>query len=142
VDAAQAEIGVLGGSGMYRLLDDVAYIAIETPYGVPSDDIAIGRVGDRMVAFMPRHGRKHTIPPAAINYRANLWALHSIGVTRVIAPTARPSRIARSCARQRLKRPPAAISSLTTEAPSSSSRVRAFRPGPRAEPSRRWAGTR
>jgi len=88
MDAARAEIGVFGGSGLYRLLDDVAFLAIETPYGVPSDDIAIGRVGDRMVAFMPRHGRKHTIPPAAINYRANLWAMHSIGVNRVIAPTA------------------------------------------------------
>jgi 5'-methylthioadenosine phosphorylase len=88
VDAARAEIGVFGGSGLYRLLDDVTFLAIETPYGVPSDDIAIGRIGDRMVAFMPRHGRKHTIPPAAINYRANLWAMHSIGVTRVIAPTA------------------------------------------------------
>ena len=88
MDAAEAEIGVFGGSGLYRLLDDVSYLAIETPYGVPSDDVAIGRVGDRQVAFMPRHGRKHTIPPAAINYRANLWAMHSIGVTRVIAPTA------------------------------------------------------
>lgn len=88
VDAARAEIGVFGGSGLYRLLDDVAFIALETPYGVPSDDIAIGKVGDRMVAFIPRHGRKHTIPPAAINYRANLWAMHSIGVTRIIAPTA------------------------------------------------------
>ena len=88
MDAARAEIGVFGGSGLYRLLADVSYLAIETPYGVPSDDIAIGSVGDRMVAFMPRHGRKHTIPPPAINYRANLWAMHSIGVTRVIAPTA------------------------------------------------------
>jgi 5'-methylthioadenosine phosphorylase len=88
MDAARAEIGVFGGSGLYRLLADVSYLAIETPYGVPSDDIAIGRVGERMVAFMPRHGRNHTIPPSAINYRANVWAMHSIGVTRVIAPTA------------------------------------------------------
>lgn len=88
VDAGRAEIGVFGGSGFYRLLDDVTFLAIETPYGVPSDDIAIGTVGNRSVAFMPRHGRKHTLPPAAINYRANLWAMHSIGVTRIIAPTA------------------------------------------------------
>lgn len=88
MDAAQAEIGVFGGSGLYRLLDDPAFVAIETPYGVPSDDIALGKVGDRSVAFMPRHGRKHTIPPAAINYRANLWAMHAIGVTRIIAATA------------------------------------------------------
>lgn len=85
---ASAEIGVLGGSGLYRLLDDVTYLAVETPYGLPSDDVAIGTVGDRRVAFIPRHGRKHQHPPGAINYRANLWALHSLGVTRVIAPTA------------------------------------------------------
>ena len=88
MDAGRAEIGVFGGSGFYRLLEDVTFLAIETPYGVPSDDIAIGAVGDRSVAFMPRHGRKHTIQPGAINYRANLWAMHSIGVTRIIAPTA------------------------------------------------------
>jgi 5'-methylthioadenosine phosphorylase len=86
--AERAEIGVFGGSGLYRLLDDVNFVQIETPFGSPSDDIAIGTVGERSVAFIPRHGRKHTLPPAAINYRANLWALHSIGVTRVIAPTA------------------------------------------------------
>jgi len=86
--AERAEIGVFGGSGLYRLLDDVNFIDIETPFGPPSDDLAIGTVGERTVAFIPRHGRKHTLPPAAINYRANLWALHSIGVTRVIAPTA------------------------------------------------------
>jgi 5'-methylthioadenosine phosphorylase len=86
--AERAEIGVLGGSGLYRLLDDVNFVSLETPFGTTSDDIAIGMVGDRAVAFIPRHGRKHTLPPAAINYRANLWALHSIGVTRVIAPTA------------------------------------------------------
>jgi 5'-methylthioadenosine phosphorylase len=84
----RAEIGVFGGSGLYRLLDDVNFVTIETPFGSPSDDIAIGMVGDRAVAFIPRHGRKHTLPPAAINYRANLWALQSLGVTRVIAPTA------------------------------------------------------
>ena len=84
----RAEIGVFGGSGLYRLLDDVELIHIDTPYGSPSDDIAIGKVGERSVAFMPRHGRNHTLAPATINYRANVWAMHSIGVTRVIAPTA------------------------------------------------------
>jgi 5'-methylthioadenosine phosphorylase len=84
----RAEVGVFGGSGLYQLLDDVNFINIETPFGAPSDDIAIGMVGDRAVAFIPRHGRKHALPPGAINYRANLWALQSIGVTRVIAPTA------------------------------------------------------
>lgn len=83
-----AEIGVLGGSGFYHLLEDVDFVPVETPYGRPSDEVAIGRVGARQVAFIPRHGRMHTLPPAAINYRANLWALHSLGVTRVIAPVA------------------------------------------------------
>ena len=83
-----AEIGVLGGSGFYRLLDDVDFVRVATPYGLPSDDVAIGRLAERTVAFIPRHGREHTLPPAAINYRANLWALQSIGVKRVIAPTA------------------------------------------------------
>ncbi len=88
MEAAHAEIGVFGGSGLYRLLEDVTCLAVETPYGVPSDDIAIGKINDRAVAFMPRHGRKHSLPPGAINYRANLWAMHSIGVTRLIAPAA------------------------------------------------------
>ena len=83
-----AEIGVFGGSGFYSFLDQVELISVETPYGLPSDDIAIGKVGERSVAFIPRHGRKHSLPPAAINYRANMWALHSLGVTRVIGPNA------------------------------------------------------
>jgi 5'-methylthioadenosine phosphorylase len=84
----RAEIGVFGGSGFYSFLDQVELIRVETPYGLPSDDIAVGKVGERQVAFIPRHGRKHSLPPAAINYRANLWALHSLGVTRVIGPNA------------------------------------------------------
>jgi len=84
----RADIGVFGGSGFYSFLEQVEQIRVETPYGIPSDDIAIGKVGERHVAFIPRHGRKHTLPPAAINYRANMWALHSLGVTRVIGPNA------------------------------------------------------
>jgi 5'-methylthioadenosine phosphorylase len=84
----QAEIGVFGGSGFYSFLDKVELIRVETPYGLPSDDIAVGAVGERRVAFIPRHGRNHSVPPAAINYRANLWALQSLGVTRVIGPNA------------------------------------------------------
>ena len=83
-----AEVGVFGGSGFYRLLDDVEFVDLETPYGRPSDRIAIGAVDGVGVAFLPRHGSKHTLPPAAINYRANVWALKQLGVTRVIAPTA------------------------------------------------------
>lgn len=86
--ADRAEIGVFGGSGFYSFLENVEHISLETPFGMPSDDIAIGQVGGRSVAFMPRHGRNHSLPPAAINYRANLWALRSLGVTRVIGPNA------------------------------------------------------
>jgi 5'-methylthioadenosine phosphorylase len=85
---SQAEIGVFGGSGFYRLLDDVEMVDLETPYGKPSAPIAIGQVAGRRIAFLPRHGSRHTLPPAAINYRANLWAMRELGVNRVIAPTA------------------------------------------------------
>jgi 5'-methylthioadenosine phosphorylase len=85
---ARAQVGVFGGSGFYRLLDDVELVDVDTPYGAPSARIAIGVVEGVRVAFLPRHGAKHTLPPAAINYRANVWALKELGVTRVIAPTA------------------------------------------------------
>ncbi len=86
--ARPAGVGVLGGSGFYKLLDDVELVELSTPYGEPSDRIAIGTVAGRRVAFLPRHGSKHTIPPAAINYRANLWAFKELGVDRVIGPNA------------------------------------------------------
>jgi 5'-methylthioadenosine phosphorylase len=86
--AGRAEIGVIGGSGFYSFLDDVEEVSIETPFGPPSDRIAIGAIGDRRVAFVPRHGRDHRHPPHGIPYRANLWALRSLGVTRVVAPSA------------------------------------------------------
>jgi 5'-methylthioadenosine phosphorylase len=85
---SRAEIGVFGGSGFYSLLDDVEMVEVTTPFGRPSDRVAIGGVGDARVAFLPRHGSRHTLPPAAINYRANLWAMRELGVSRVIAPTA------------------------------------------------------
>jgi 5'-methylthioadenosine phosphorylase len=84
----RAEVGVLGGSGFYRLLEDVELVDVATPHGPPSDRVAIGAVGGVRVAFLARHGSGHTLPPAAINYRANLWALRELGVTRVVAPTA------------------------------------------------------
>ncbi len=84
----QATAGVFGGSGFYRLLDDVEHVEVDTPYGPASDRIAIGSVAGRRVAFLPRHGARHSVPPAAINYRANLWAFKELGVERVIAPTA------------------------------------------------------
>jgi 5'-methylthioadenosine phosphorylase len=83
-----AEIGVFGGSGFYSLLPDLEQVQVETPYGPPSDAVAVGEIGGRRVAFMARHNRNHTIPPHRINYRANLWAFKSLGITRVLAPCA------------------------------------------------------
>jgi 5'-methylthioadenosine phosphorylase len=83
-----AEIGVFGGSGFYSLLDDVREVKVDTPYGPPSDSYFLATVGGRRVAFLPRHGRRHTIPPHRINYRANVWAMRSLGVKAVISPCA------------------------------------------------------
>lgn len=83
-----ATIGVFGGSGFYKFLDNIEEVTVETPYGMPSDSMFIGKIGNKSVAFMPRHGRKHTILPHMINYRANIWAMKSIGVERVISPCA------------------------------------------------------
>ena len=83
-----AEVAVLGGSGFYRFLDDITEVELDTPFGAPSDTIAVGDVGGRSVAFLPRHGRTHSLPPHAINYRANLWALKELGVARVLSPVA------------------------------------------------------
>jgi 5'-methylthioadenosine phosphorylase len=86
--ADRAEIGVFGGSGFYSLLDDVREIKVDTPYGPPSDSFFLASVAGRRVAFLPRHGRRHTIPPHRINYRANVWAMRSLGVKAVISPCA------------------------------------------------------
>lgn len=84
----RAEIGVFGGSGFYSLLEDVREIKVDTPYGAPSDSFFLATVAGRGVAFLPRHGRRHTIPPHRINYRANVWAMRSLGVKAVISPCA------------------------------------------------------
>jgi len=83
-----AEIGVFGGSGFYTLLEDVREAKVDTPYGPPSDSVFLATIGGRRVAFLPRHGRRHTIPPHRINYRANVWAMRSLGVKAVISPCA------------------------------------------------------
>jgi 5'-methylthioadenosine phosphorylase len=84
----QPEVGVFGGSGFYEFLPDVEEVEVDTPYGKPSAPVAITSVADRKVAFLPRHGRRHELPPAQINYRANVWALKELGVRRVIGPCA------------------------------------------------------
>lgn len=83
-----AEVAVIGGSGFYSFLDDPEPVTVTTPYGEPSAPVSVGEVGGRTVAFLPRHGEGHRHPPHLINYRANLWALHSLGVRQVLAPCA------------------------------------------------------
>jgi 5'-methylthioadenosine phosphorylase len=81
-------VGIIGGSGFYELLDTPHEITVETPYGEPSAPVVLGEVGGRAVGFLPRHGRRHELPPHRINYRANLWALSHLGATDVILPCA------------------------------------------------------
>src|SRR6202042_2755468 len=83
-----AGIAVVGGSGFYEFLEDAEEVKLDTPFGPPSDPIAVGEVAGQRVAFLPRHGRDHRFPPHKIPYRANLWALRSLGVRRVLAPSA------------------------------------------------------
>ncbi len=83
-----AQIGIFGGSGFYKFLDDIQEIYIDTPYGKTSDALMLGTIAGKKVAFMPRHGRNHTIAPHKVNYRANVWAMKEIGCKRVISPCA------------------------------------------------------
>ncbi len=86
----KAEIGIFGGTGIYDsgLLEDAKEITLDTPYGKTSDSITVGVFKGRKIAFMPRHGKKHSIPPHMINFRANIWAFKELGVKRIIAPSA------------------------------------------------------
>ncbi|WP_460606435.1 S-methyl-5'-thioadenosine phosphorylase [Jatrophihabitans fulvus] len=81
-------IGVIGGSGFYSLLDDPQSRDVDTPYGPPSDTFTVGRLADRDVVFVPRHGSGHRFPPHRVPYRANLWALRSLGVRQVVSLSA------------------------------------------------------
>ena len=83
-----ADIGVFGGSGFYKFLDNIEEITVETPYGKTSDSLFVGKIGKYTVAFMPRHGRDHSIPPHLVNFRANVWAMKHIGCKAVISPCA------------------------------------------------------
>ncbi len=86
---ATAEIGIFGGSGFYDFAEGaVEEVRVDTPYGPPSAPLALMTVAGRQVAFLPRHGKKHTLPPHKVPYRANLWAFKSLGITRVLAPSA------------------------------------------------------
>jgi 5'-methylthioadenosine phosphorylase len=83
-----AEIGVFGGSGFYSFLERTDTVDLDTPHGKPSAPPVIGEVGDKRVAFIPRHGLEHQYPPHRIPYKANLWAMKELGVQRVLGPNA------------------------------------------------------
>lgn len=84
-----AEIGIFGGSGFYEFAESgVEEVSVETPYGPPSGPIALMTVAGRRVAFLPRHGKEHSLPPHRVPYRANLWAFKQLGVSRILAPSA------------------------------------------------------
>jgi 5'-methylthioadenosine phosphorylase len=84
----EAQIGIFGGSGFYKLIDQAETKVVETPYGPASDKVVLGELGGKRVAFLPRHGADHRYPPHKINYRANVWAMKSLGCERVILPCA------------------------------------------------------
>jgi 5'-methylthioadenosine phosphorylase len=90
------DVGVLGGSGLVSLLEQTDQLEVDTPFGSPSAPVAIGKVVGKMVAFLPRHGPGHELPPHRINARANVWALHALGARAVLGPCAvgslRPDR--------------------------------------------------
>jgi 5'-methylthioadenosine phosphorylase len=86
--SSRPDVAVIGGSGFYSFLDDAEQVPVATPYGDPTAPVAIGEVAGRRVAFLPRHGPHHEFPPHLVNYRANLWALRSLGVRQVLSPCA------------------------------------------------------
>lgn len=81
-------IGIIGGTGFYSLLENVIKKEVSTPYGKPSSLLAIGEIAKSKIVFIPRHGENHELPPHRIPYKANIWAMHKEGVTRIIAPAA------------------------------------------------------
>ncbi len=93
-DERRADVGVIGGSGLYELLDDAETVPVETPYGPPSGPVTLGFIGGRRVAFVARHGPGPELAPHQVPYRANLWALASLGVGSVLAPCASGSLVA------------------------------------------------
>lgn len=90
LDLNQARLGVLGGSGLYAMegLEDVQELDIDTPFGRPSDSLRLGRLGGMEVVFLARHGRHHSFLPSEVPYRANIWAMRSLGVRWILSPSA------------------------------------------------------
>jgi 5'-methylthioadenosine phosphorylase len=87
---AQAEIGIIGGSGLYQMkgLTDLHEVALETPFGKPSDNYMVGMLAGRKVAFLARHGRGHKIMPSELNFRANIHGMKQLGVERILSVSA------------------------------------------------------
>jgi 5'-methylthioadenosine phosphorylase len=85
----EAEIGIIGGTGFYdpQFVKNSTEVKLDTPYGMPSDGIIVGELDGKKVAFLPRHGKKHTIRPTDVNSRANIHALKELGVQRILAPS-------------------------------------------------------
>lgn len=90
MSTAGGAIGIIGGSGLYELpgLTQVRWRRVRTPFGDPSDEYGVGRLGDRTVIFLPRHGRGHRLLPSELNFRANIWGLKALGVERVVSVSA------------------------------------------------------
>ena len=84
----RAEIGVFGGSGFYSFFEGAREVAVKTPFGEPSGKVTLSELGGRKVAFIPRHGVRHELPPHRVPYKANLMAFKQLGASRVIAPNA------------------------------------------------------
>ncbi len=86
----RARIGIIGGSGLYQMegLTDLEWHVVETPFGKPSDEIGVGRIDGEPVAFLSRHGRGHKVAPHEINYRANIFALKTLGVRWLVSVSA------------------------------------------------------
>jgi 5'-methylthioadenosine phosphorylase len=80
------EVGIIGGSGFYEFLDDAVEVPFETPFGAPSAPVTVGTLDDVSVAFLPRHGRHHDYVAHRVPFRANVWAMASLGVRTVVGP--------------------------------------------------------
>jgi 5'-methylthioadenosine phosphorylase len=83
-----ADVGVIGGSGFYELLENAREVAVDTPFGQPSDSYFLGEIDGVRVAFLPRHARGHRILPGEVNYRANIWGMKALGVHYVLSASA------------------------------------------------------